>query len=438
MSGCKDLTGAQSLPSGVNDPAYFSTPSGAIGMRNSAKINFRDALLVYVIASGLVSDELGLAPDPTHRFFGEGIASLDQRILQQQQLGAFSSEFTGYGGLQRVRGGTNQAIGALAAYYPTASPALRGEMYALQGYAEIMLADFFCSGIPLSTLDFQADYTYHAGSKKEDVYKDAIAKFDTALAISTDSTQIMNLARVGLGRAYLALGQYAQAAQAVASVPDGYQYQMIVQWAVQNPNNGEITNLINYNNGADVSNAEGVNGLPFLSSGDPRTIAVNTVTAGLGLPVHFPAKYQTGLTYPFYSPIVVADWIEVRLIRAEAALAANDPTTWLSQLNYLRQNARVSGQTGTLPQLTDPGSPAARVSLLFQERAYWLYMTGHRQGDLRRLIRQYGRSQSAIYPTGDYLPAGGQGTYGNDVTVPISSSDESPNPLFHGCIDRNA
>jgi hypothetical protein len=102
---------------------------------------------------------------------------------------------------------------------------------------------------------------------------------------------------------------------------------------------------------------------------------------------------------------------------------------------YIHWNAGSGGVSGLAP-LVDPGSDSGRVSLLFGERAYWLYLTGHRQGDLRRLIRQYGRDQSTVYPIGIYFGPG-VGIYGSDVTAPIPYT-ETPNPLFHGCFDRNA
>ena len=40
-----------------------------------------------------------------------------------------------------------------------------------------------------------------------------------------------------------------------------------------------------------------------------------------------------------------------------------------------------------LPTL-DPGDAVGRENLLFRERAFWLFLTGHRMGDLRRLISQ--------------------------------------------------
>ena len=55
-----------------------------------------------------------------------------------------------------------------------------------------------------------------------------------------------------------------------------------------------------------------------------------------------------------------------------------------------------------LPVLVDPGTQLGRENLLFSERALWLYATGTRLGDMRRLIGQYGRTQSTVLPTGAY------------------------------------
>src|SRR6185312_11168296 len=93
-----------------------------------------------------------------------------------------------------------------------------------------------------------------------------------------------------------------------------------------------------------------------------------------------------------------------------------------------------------LSDTTDPGTADARVDLLFRERAFWLFATGHRQGDLRRLLRQYSaqyprfQSEQKVYPTGVYT-APGTGRYGSDVTVPPPTS-EYANPAYHGCLSR--
>jgi len=41
-----------------------------------------------------------------------------------------------------------------------------------------MLADLYCSGVPLSTLDFEGDFTYRAGSSTPEVYQHAVVLFD--------------------------------------------------------------------------------------------------------------------------------------------------------------------------------------------------------------------------------------------------------------------
>jgi hypothetical protein len=180
----------------------------------------------------------------------------------------------------------------------------------------------------------------------------------------------------------------------------------------------------------------------------------------------FPAKYSAaiggasggvaGISDPFVlTPFTLASGIEARLIEAEVALHSADPT-WLTLLNQLRETAPIPGTDQPAPQqlpdLTDPGdSPndSARVTLLFAERAAWLFVTGERQGDLRRLLRQNSwLHQQQVYPVGPYtLPnnttiGGGHSfvrvsqVYGTNVNAPVSST-ELQNPKFHGCLDRN-
>jgi len=137
------------------------------------------------------------------------------------------------------------------------------------------------------------------------------------------------------------------------------------------------------------------------------------------------------------SPTVLASGIEARLVQAEAALDRADDATWLDDLNSLR-----SGSGLALAALTDPGTDSARVDMTFYERAFWMYATGHRLGDLRRLSRAvasggYGRDPESVFPTGTYIYRGqASGTYGTDVNFPIPI-EEGNNPLSSGCIDRN-
>jgi hypothetical protein len=81
-----------------------------------------------------------------------------------------------------------------------------------------------------------------------------------------------------------------------------------------------------------------------------------------------------------------------------------------------------------------PATKDAAVSLFFREKAFWQFGRGQRLGDLRRLVRQYGRSADQVFPTGTFHKGG---TYSADMNAPIPDSEKS-NPKFTGCIDRSA
>jgi hypothetical protein len=60
------------------------------------------------------------------------------------------------------------------------------------------------------------------------------------------------------------------------------------------------------------------------------------------------------------------------------------------------------------------------------ERAMWLWGTGHRLGDLRRMIHYYGRTESEVFPSGAYHKGG---SHGSDVVFPVDF-DEGNNTLY--------
>ena len=466
LLGCKELTGSPGLPAGTPDPSVYQNATGAVGMRNAALLTFEQALAPYVRESGLLTDEM----EDGNTGASLGILSattgvqdaLDERILPEGIV--FDNE---YASLQNARAFITQARGALAAYdtakADTATASLlRGELYAFEGYTEILLADLYCSGVPLSYLVFQGDFQYEPGSTTAQVYRAAIAKLDSAERFGHGSDSVTYLAAVLQGRANLALGNYPAAADDVIHVPTNFVYQVAAQWVTST--GGVSLNVLNGsgNNGTvaggyTVSDSEGKNGLPYRLSGDPRTATVGVaVNSTIGDSLYFPTKYSAALSGVGYSPFALASGVEARLIEAETQLASAPASgQWLATLNALRTNVSnlilMSNQTYTantpLLSLTDPGATltgvdamVARLRLLYRERAYWLFLDGHREGDLRRILRKYHTygvfsDQSLVYPTGKYL-APGTGFYGSDVTVPIPPA-ESANPDFTGCLDRN-
>lgn len=426
------LAGAGSLPPTVSDPTSLDNPAGAITEYRGALVTFREAVDQAVSTSGVLSDELqsGSIGQPVGVW--DDWATVDSRVLPEftdPYAEASSRDIPAYSVLQAARGQANQAQGLVEKFGGDSLRPLAGHLQVLKAYAEVYLADLYCSGVPLSTVDYGGDYTLAAGSTTEEVYRHAVALFDSALAVVGDSARVRDLARVGRGRALLALGQYADAAQAVAEVPDGFTYRVTFadqdrgrNFAWANPGPASRTPW-QYS----VSDREGINGLDYRSSADPRAKSVAVGQNIYGQTVYRPAKYGPRGD----SAIVVADWIEARLIGAEAALKGGD-ASWLATLNTLRETAI----SPALPDTTDPGTPEARLSLLFRERAFWLFLTGHRQGDLRRLVREYGLSASAEYPTGTY--AGGPGAYGSAVDVPVPAAERAGNYKYTGCINRGA
>ena len=114
-------------------------------------------------------------------------------------------------------------------------------------------------------------------------------------------------------------------------------------------------------------------------------------------------------------------------------------TAWGSNSSNTRfQDAAAARLTAADIPATDKG----RQDLLFRERALTLFLTGHRVGDLRRLIYQYTRNAETVFPTGPYQEGNPdkQGTnYGTDVNLPIPQEEQN-NPQFPGgqCINRSA
>jgi starch-binding outer membrane protein, SusD/RagB family len=136
-------------------------------------------------------------------------------------------------------------------------------------------------------------------------------------------------------------------------------------------------------------------------------------------------------------PTPIVNGIDARLIEAEAKIATNDFAGMTAILNALRaapQNLGVLTTPVITPALAAPATKAAALDQFFREKAFWTYSRGQRLGDLRRLIRQYGRTQDNVFPTGTFFKGG---NYGTDVNFPVHV-DEQNNPEFKGCADRAA
>lgn len=306
------------------------------------------------------------------------------------------------------------------------------EMFAFRGYALLQLAEDMCPGFPINDIvDNQAIYS--GPYTTDSATKYALTQLDSVIADAHDSTALIAFARVMQGRALLNLGQYQQAAAAVTSVPTDFSYTTIpiLSGSGQNifPQPYAWDPSDNYELRFAVGDTEGTHGLPFVAAHDPRVPTVYRLQRydNPADSLYDETKYTDAT-----NPMVLASGIEARLIEAEAAINAGDPS-WFSTLNTLRATM-ITPAMDPIPAM--PSTTADQIDLLYKERAFWLYLTGRRLGDLRRLIRNYGRSPETVFPTGPYSSRGGN--YGTATAIPFVQATEAfYNPkVIAGCTTR--
>ena len=375
--------------------------------------------------SGLMADELWYA----------STFSTMQDIDRREITDVSNSDLTtAFQRIHRARNIADRALGQFNAI--NEGTTVRAAKVAnLAGYTFLFLAENFCSGVPASSTSLTGELVFGSPLTTQQMLDSAMNRFNTALtiatAVGTDAAAEANAARVGLGRALLDAGDFTGAAAAVVAVPTSFVYNVEYSETATGQNNG-IWQHINSERRSSAASGEGINGLVFFNRGsastttntiDPR-VPVDSIGTGIGttVPVYFQRKYNTR-----GAPIPLATGTEARLIEAEAALNKGTSATYLTTLNALL------GASGTL---TDPGTAAGRVDQFFAERAKWLWLTGHRLSDLRRLVRQYGRSTTSVFPTGQTINGS---PYGDDVNLPIPFQERNnPNATTGQCIDRNA
>ena len=394
-----------------------------------------------IVESALLGDELTWAETfPTR---GE----MDQR--NTNPINGTLSVF--YNATQRARATADRTSAAYYKLQPT--NIAKSEVQAIAAFTYILLGEVFCNGVPVSDFNVE-EGSFVLGTPQTGVqlFTTALAKLDSAL-VGVDvavagNAQVLNLIRVGRGRALLNLNRPADAAAAVAAVPTSFRYTLFHSENTARQNNGMFLISLNFPRHS-VSALEGGTGLRYrLDSTDVRVYSPR----GRGIALS-PSVGADGTTpmflitkYPSRSASVIfADGVEARLIEAENlarsggayvpvlnALRASLPTLIISPPgpSTLLLNAP---PVAALPALSAPATQADQVSQVFQERAYWMFMTGHRLGDMRRLIKHLGRGAETVFPTGTYFKGG---AYGVDVNFPVPFQ-ETNNPNFTQCLDRN-
>jgi hypothetical protein len=437
MNGCESLLEVQdpelANPAGLNSaegvPILIATGLGDFQIGYGGDGNGNDSFLT---TTALFTDEFHSSDTFTTR------TAMDQRVLQPPANQNESDDPFQF--LQLARRSLDFAADATERFFGADDPRLT-RLRSLEGYTYVALGEAFCSHVPFSeTLESGAPGDYGTPLTTQQMFEEAVARFNTALGVDGDS----ELAAVGRARALLNLGRFDEAAAAVAGVATTFVYKIEHSANTTRQNNAVFA--LQDNGRYSVADQEG-GGLPFRSALDPRVPWTGPIPG-------FDQTIQQFINLRYTSidaDVPLANGVEARLIEAEAALRRGDLVTWLGKLNELRADVFTlmainfddyersrelaieenGGGFGALAPLADPGTDAARVDLMFRERAFWLYNTGHRIGDLRRLARPllaggYGRPVAQVFPNGSYFKGG---DYGADVAFSLPQ-EEVNNPNF--------
>ena len=447
LASCESPTDAiQVTDPDIINPGDVQSPAGADAVRIGALARLNQAT-----SGGTANDEgmfllSGLFADE----WNNGDTFIDRQQVDQRAnvVPSFNTFLTNANrSLHRARLAAEQAVGLLKTY-KAGGPAWQvAEMYFVQAYVVNFLAEQLCNGLVISTV-VDGIEQYGQPMTTQAAFEQALSLANDGLALvtgsTTDDVKIRSALAVTKGRILTNLGRYTEAATAVAGVATSFKYQNLHSQTTRD------NQIWAYNNSArrySLSNNEGINGLNFATAADPRVPAC--LAGATGCPVTT-ARRDDNTSVPLYvqliwpardAAVTISSGVEARLIEAEALVKTN-PAGALAILNALRAPTGTgSGGVAGLAALTDPGTEATRVDQLFRERAFWMFSTGHRTGDLRRLIRQYGRAANTVFPTGAWHKPG---SYGADVTLPLPEAERNnPNtPQNAGtsadiCMDRN-
>lgn len=424
------------------NPGDVQNAEGALALANGALEFFRDVSAgdeSTWLFGGLLADEWS-----TSSTFVQNDET-DQRKVQTN-----NSIVTGmFRDLARVRLASDLAIRALRQYRPDPVRTI-ADVYFARGFAEMQMAQDFCNGIPLSRIEGD-EVIPGVPLPVDSVFRRAIASYDSAIALATATdtatVTIRRGALVGKARALLGINEVAQAAALVDSIPLSFAYNHT--FAVTSGDNiiwNQAASSRRYTVGDSLEgNARNFlvrNAIPFFSAADPRLPVVYTIAANGRDTV----KSQDGQTnsrtttlYGRTTSIAVVNGLDARLIVAEARLRAMDFAGMMTILNGLRAAPPKVGevQAPAMAALPVPATYDAAINVFFREKAFWTFSRGQRLGDLRRLIRQYNRTEDNTFPSGNHYKGG---AYGDDVNLPVPQAEENnPNvPATGACIDRNA
>jgi hypothetical protein len=304
---------------------------------------------------------------------------------------------------------------------------------AYAGYGYLMIADNMCES------------TFNVGEiiyQPMEIYAMARERLEDALSIagSAGDIDIQNLARVGLARVHLNLGNYSQVVSYAQQVDTGFEWW--IQYAGDDnqdaPGNNMFINISGSNHRIGVH--------PHFLAGGPDNFLENDLEPFLTDPrvQHWPywrtghnalsplyTPYQ-GLRYSGYNGATIASGGEpAEFSRGDDILLADD----LEARHHMMEaiDALGSDAQGVLAFVNERRavgnqdlvalSGSALTMELRDQRGRDLFLGGYRLGDLRRWLR----NGTDMFPSGAH-PTEEWGDYGSATCFPIPVEEYEGNP----------
>jgi starch-binding outer membrane protein, SusD/RagB family len=415
---CKDLTNLeQEAPSRVraND---LLVPSNAQLLVTSAISDFECALANYIVAGGLVGDELidaqlaqvgwdydrrTIVPSlTTYATLQCGISRQVPGLYTPISIARYQADVI----LNALQGWTDAEV--------TNRTDLIAQAAAHAGYALILLGEGMCS----AAIDGGPELT------RAQLFVEAEGRFNTAITAATtaNNTAILNMARVGRARARLNQNKTAEARADAILVPAGF-----VRNATYSAANARRENLIYGQQfvGLFSSVDPSFRGLTFAGVADPRVPVVQALT-----PAGAAQKGQDGTTdiwrttkySGLASSIPIASYDEAQLIVAEVdagAGTAAGTANAVTIINDLHTRAGIPLYAG--------GTTAEVQAQVREERRRELFLEGQRLGDIVRFNVTLSPAAGTAFPAkgGVYGSAAG-----NQACFPLPDIERNNNPNF--------
>lgn len=394
-------------------------PANAALLVNGAVADFECAFGSYVVAGGLIGQELEDATLTADRY------PYDQRRLLSSSPRYSTQSCTGlgtYSPLQTARVSADNARRLLTGW-TDAQVANRQQLLAkaaaYEAYAQLLLGEGFCS-TAFST--FNADGTINYGTEIQPAaaFDSAITHFGEAIGAAqaalsanagdTAATSVLNMAYDGRARAELDKGDLASARADAAKVPAGFVFNMTAS-AISSRRNNRVWSDngvvgTSYNSGSTIEAF-------YRTLNDPRVpvTKANAPDNQNGVQIWVQTKYGSAS-----APITIASYKEAQLIIAEADIATN-----AANAESIINASRAQGNEAALA----PGADAATLkAALIEERRRALFLEGQHLYDLIRFGIPLSPAAGATYPGG--------GTYGSQLCMPLPDVETFNNPKLSG------